>query len=117
MKFSVTADQIDRIVFAYHHDPFDVLGAHLTGLDGQPLVSVRACLPEAEQAWVVAAGAAPEPMTRKEGTAFFEAQFPGRDRIFPYELRIRDKSGQDVQGLDPYSFLPIISAEQHQLNQ
>ena len=43
-----------------------------------------------------------------EGTDFFEAQFPGQTEIFPYQIRTLDKAGQEHQGPDPYSFLPVL---------
>ena len=113
MQSSVPPDQLEKIIRGNHHDPFEVLGAHLVRLRGQPTVSIRACLPFAEQAWVVplAAGGPRIPdmaMTRKEGSDFFEAQFPGQVDVFPYELRTLDKDGQTRQGPDPYSFLPVL---------
>jgi len=132
MRFTVSQDQLDKIIGGSHHDPFQVLGAHLVTLRGRPAVSVRAFLPQAERVWVVeqsdphaqtthepATGARPRGqraprlpagrrMTRLEGSDFFEAQFHGRDRLFQYELRILDKAGRKSQGLDPYSFWPVL---------
>jgi 1,4-alpha-glucan branching enzyme len=115
MNFTVSEDELNRIVYAYHFDPFTVLGAHLVQLKGKPAVSVRAMLPAAEQAWVVPDGGEPAPMVRKEGTDFFEAQFPGKDQIFPYQLRVLEKSGVESQEADPYSFLPLISPDDQYL--
>ncbi|HEX9118263.1 MAG TPA: 1,4-alpha-glucan branching protein GlgB, partial [Anaerolineae bacterium] len=111
MNFTVTEDQLNRLRYVYHHDPFEVLGAHIVELGGQKAVAVRAYLPHAQQAWVVADGGQATAMTRMEGTDYFEAQFPGLDTIFRYELRISDKAGGESQSRDPYSFLPLISAD------
>ncbi len=111
MEFTVPQDQLDRIIYAYHHDPFSVLGAHMVKLKAKPAVSIRAFLPFAEHAWIVPqdpALSAPVEMIRRPDTDFFEAQFPGVDAIFEYEIRTDDKDGQTRQAPDPYSFLPVL---------
>jgi 1,4-alpha-glucan branching enzyme len=108
MQFTVTDDELNRIVLAQHHDPFQVLGAHVVERPGGKMVSVRAFLPQAERAWVIPQAGDPQPMTRKEGADFFEAQFPDRADIFGYQLRLLDKSGAESQDADPYSFLPVL---------
>jgi len=108
MPSTVTQDQLDRIVYAYHHDPFEVLGAHVVERAHKPLVSIRAFLPMAEQAWVVRDEETVEAFERLEHTDFFEAQFPGVSELFSYEIRTLDKDGQTRQTRDPYSFLPVL---------
>jgi len=108
MQFTVTQDQLERILQVQHHDPFEVLGAHLIELEGRPAVAVRAFLPQAEQVWVVPMAGDPRPMHRKEGTDFFEALFPERNEIFGYRLRILEKTGEESLIADPYSFLPVL---------
>ena len=108
MSFTVSQDELDRIRRSSHHDPFEVLGAHVVKVKTARLVSIRAFLPLAEQAWAITAEGAAQPFERSEGTDFFEAQFPGVAEIFPYEIRVVDKEGQTRQGRDPYSFLPVL---------
>jgi 1,4-alpha-glucan branching enzyme len=108
MQFTVTDDELNRIVLAQHHDPFRVLGAHVIERPGGKMVSVRAFLPQAERAWVIPQAGDPQPMARKEGADFFEAHFPDRADIFGYQLRILDKAGAESQAPDPYSFLPVL---------
>jgi 1,4-alpha-glucan branching enzyme len=108
MQFTTPEDQINRILLAQHHDPFQVLGAHVVESAGRAGVSVRAFLPQAERAWVIPQVGDPQPMIRKEGADFFEAQFPDRAEIFGYQLRVLDKTGHESLGADPYSFLPVL---------
>ena len=121
MQFTVPNDQLNRILSSDHHDPFEVLGAHLVEVDGAPVVSVRAYLPFAERAWVMPAASASEhahpdgiEMTRFAGTDFFEAHLatshlPVTGSPIPrYELRTLDKDGIVRQGPDPYSFQPVL---------
>lgn len=108
MSFTVTDDELSRILHASHYDPFQVLGAHVVEREGRPMVAVRAFLPQAERVWVAPLDGEPQPMIRKEGSDFFEAQFPDRTAIFGYRLRILDKAGSESQTADPYSFLPVL---------
>ena len=110
MRFTVTDSQVDRIVHARHHDPFEILGAHVVERAGKQFVSIRAFLPQAELAWIVPADApdSPTAMARREGTDFFEAQLSRRTEIFPYQVRVLDKAGVESQGDDPYRFLPVL---------
>ena len=109
MRPTVPQEQINRIVYAYHHDPFQVLGAHLVDINGAPAIAIRAFLPFAQKAWVVSDGQGKVgSFERVEGTDFFEAQFPERTEIFPYEICTEDKDGFSRQFKDPYSFLPVL---------
>jgi 1,4-alpha-glucan branching enzyme len=109
MAPTVSPEQLNRIVYAYHYDPFEVLGAHALTFGGRDMVVVRAFLPMAEKAWVVRADASePAPFERAEKTDFFEAQFPGETEIFSYEIRTLDKDGVTRQVKDPYTFLPVL---------
>ena len=49
MQLTISRDQLDKILTARHHDPFQVPGAHAVEADAAPVVSVRAFLPFAEQ--------------------------------------------------------------------
>ncbi|MCU0507759.1 MAG: 1,4-alpha-glucan branching protein GlgB [Anaerolineae bacterium] len=109
MAPTITADQLNRIVHAYHHDPFEVLGAHALTHGGRDLVAIRAFLPMAEKAWVVRESSAePIPFERAPKTDFFEALFPGETEVFKYEIRTLDKDGVTRQVKDPYTFLPVL---------
>ena len=53
MALTVASEQIDRIVWNQHHDPFEVLGPHPVQHEGKNAWAVRAYLPTAEAAWVL----------------------------------------------------------------
>jgi 1,4-alpha-glucan branching enzyme len=108
MKPTVSEDQLRRIVFAYHHDPFEVLGAHHVEVDGRKMVAIRAFLPEASQAFVVDDSGQEHELYRVNDNGFFEAVFE-RDDVFDYELRVLDLYGNEEIGRDPYTFLPVLS--------
>ncbi len=108
MELTISPEEFDRIVSVRHHDPFQVLGAHVIERGGRPMVAVRAFLPQAERVWVLPQGGEPQEMTRRAGSDFFEAHFPDRATVFGYRLRILDKAGGESECADPYSFLPVL---------
>jgi 1,4-alpha-glucan branching enzyme len=105
---TVSEDEIRKIVFAYHHDPFQVLGAHPVQVEGRAMVAMRAFLPEARQAFVVDDAGQEHALTRVHDHGFFEAVFE-REDIFKYQLKVEDLYGNTVTTPDPYAFLPVLS--------
>ena len=74
-----------RIVEARHHDPFEVLGRHVS--EGRAIV--RAFLPQAESATLVEAQAA---LHRIEGTDLFVWVATGMPIVFWARMSARSKS-------------------------
>ncbi len=109
MKTTLTDEQINRIVKMSHHDPFEVLGAHIVEWKGQPVVVVRAMVPHADRLTVVAADGTEYPMTRVHIDGVYEAICAGRSEIFGYRLRATDIGGHTWEFIDPYSFWPVLS--------
>ncbi|MBN1642308.1 MAG: 1,4-alpha-glucan branching enzyme, partial [Anaerolineae bacterium] len=114
MQTSLSPDEIQRIVYALHHDPFEALGAHVVSVGGCPAVAIRAFLPQAQQATVVAHNAEPEgassyPMARVHDDGLFEAICPDREEVFGYRLQADDGEGHTWTIVDPYSFLPVLT--------
>ncbi|HEY9734670.1 MAG TPA: 1,4-alpha-glucan branching enzyme [Trichocoleus sp.] len=103
MSVTVAPEQIERIVWNQHHDPFEVLGPHLIQLDGKTVWAVRAYLPQAEAAWVVL------PEERKQlamETAhhphFFECVIEAEE-LANYQLKLKEGEHERVI-YDPYAF-------------
>jgi len=90
--------EVQRIVTACHHDPFQVLGRH-PGTGGE---IIRALLPQAESASLGENG--PE-LKRIPGTDLFEGRLPGK-RTLPqhYRLYWQDAQGETHSRIDPYTF-------------
>ncbi len=57
MRTTVGLDSVTALVEGRHEDPFSILGPHLIDEGGRRMLGVRAFLPHAKQAWVVAPGA------------------------------------------------------------
>ncbi|AUB79638.1 1,4-alpha-glucan branching protein GlgB [Candidatus Thiodictyon syntrophicum] len=94
-------EPLARIVEARHHDPFEVLGRHVTG----SRVTVRAFLPAAERVEILEAKAQ---MIRTEGTDLFT--WEGDAALVPerYRLAWEDKAGNRGTAYDPYCFPPQL---------
>jgi 1,4-alpha-glucan branching enzyme len=103
----MTGEEIEAIVNGYHGDAFGVLGPHsVRKKGGQPRWEIRAFLPHADAAAVVAGGTRYE-MVKQHAQGFFVAALEGEP--VPYELRARLWDGREVEIDDPYHFGPQIS--------
>lgn len=103
MSTIVAPEQVDRIVWNQHHDPFEVLGPHPVEQNGKTIWAVRAYLPNADAVWVVRPEARQEyPMQSVHNPHFFEAIIETSE-LNNYQLRI--KTGDREQVIyDPYAF-------------
>jgi len=103
----MTVEEIEAIAGGYHGDAFRILGPHsVRRKGGQARWEVRAFLPQAESAAVVAAGESVA-MERKHPQGFFCAALAGDPR--PYSIRARLHDGREVDIDDPYRFGPQLS--------
>jgi 1,4-alpha-glucan branching enzyme len=115
MTQTVASDQIDRIVWNQHHDPFEVLGPHPIELNGKSVWVVRAYLPEASAAWVICPHAGKDysipteyAMQSVHHPHFFECIID-QPELSNYQLRIREGEHERVT-YDPYAFpSPMIT--------
>ncbi len=106
---TVAHDQLNRILYAYHHDPFQVLGMQPVEQDGVASVAVRAFRPEARALHLVRTDTGETiPMERVQEHGFFEAVVEG-EGFFPYELELSLYDGQVRREQDPYRFAPYLS--------
>jgi len=103
----MTVEEIEAIVGGYHGDAFRVLGPHsVRKKGGQPRWEVRAFLPQAETAEVVA-GEERRTMEKRHAQGFFCAVLAGEPRC--YRLRARLWDGREIEFDDPYRYGPQIS--------
>jgi 1,4-alpha-glucan branching enzyme len=99
---TVVSEPLLRIQEARHHDPFEVLGRHVQGKQAL----IRAFLPNASEVRVEGSD---EPLTRVQGSDFFE--WLGDADTVPqhYRLSWLNESGATVSRHDPYCFAPQLS--------
>src|SRR4028118_79074 len=103
MSPMIAPDQIDRIVWNQHHDPFEVLGPHRFEQDGKTYWVVRAYLPNADAAWVVRPEERVEyPMQSVHHPHFFEVKIETPE-LANYQLRVKEGEHERVIH-DPYGF-------------
>jgi 1,4-alpha-glucan branching enzyme len=95
--------ELQRIIDASHHDPFEVLGRHHLK-DGN--IVIRVFNPAAEKVSIPHAGTK---MVRLPGTDLFEWRGPGEQVGNVYELEWTDKQGYEHRHHDPYCFPPQLS--------
>ncbi len=103
MSITIASDQVERIVWNQHHDPFEVLGCHPIEQDGKTVWVVRAYLPNASAAWVVLPEARTEyPMQPVHNPHFFECTIDTTE-LANYQLRLQEGLHERVI-YDPYAF-------------
>jgi 1,4-alpha-glucan branching enzyme len=103
----MTGEEIEAIVNGYHGDAFGILGPHsVRKKNGKPRWEVRAFLPQADSA-VVVAGTTRYEMEKRHTQGFFVAAIDG-DSV-PYVIRARLWDGREIEIDDPYRFGPQIS--------
>ena len=103
MTSTVSFDQIERIVWNQHHNPFEVLGPHRVDLDGQSTWVVRAYLPRADVAWIKLPAKRQEfEMSNGQHPNFFEAVVDVEE-LANYQIRYKSDEHEYVT-YDPYAF-------------
>ncbi|WP_413161226.1 1,4-alpha-glucan branching enzyme [Capilliphycus salinus ALCB114379] len=102
---TIAHDQIDRIVWNHHHDPFEVLGPHQIQQDGKTVWVVRAYLPNAEAAWVILPEQREEyAMQSVHNPHFFECILDlDTPKLANYQLRYKEGEHERVM-YDTYAF-------------
>jgi 1,4-alpha-glucan branching enzyme len=95
---------IEAIVYAYHGDPFAVLGPH----EHENGIVVRALLPFAMAVTLLPAdGSASYPMHKSHPVGLFECIIPGASLPFSYQYQVE---GAADLAHDPYNFPPVLTA-------
>ena len=103
MSMTIAPDQVERIVWNQHQDPFEVLGPHPIERDGKTVWVVRAYQPTADAAWVVLPEQRTEyPMQSIYHPHFFECTIETSE-LSNYQLRIKE-GDHDRIIYDPYAF-------------
>lgn len=112
MHYTVSEDQLNKVIHFEHHDPFQVLGAHEIKAEGKNCVAIRVFNPAAKAIWVIdksSSSLTSYPMVKINNVGFFEFVHIEKDKVFDYELKEEFYNGSVFQTKDPYSFLPVIT--------
>ena len=109
MNQIINSSAIQAIVRTDHHDPFQILGAHVAEFKGKKCVAVRAFLPDAEKVEVIdIANGMPFKMNRLDDAGFFEAVILDRTSVFAYRLKSFYDNGASAEFYDSYAFMPTL---------
>ncbi|MBI5474740.1 MAG: 1,4-alpha-glucan branching protein GlgB [Ignavibacteriae bacterium] len=119
MNTTASIDDVYRIIYNDHHDPFQVLGQHILNVKGKNSVVIRAFLPDADTLSAIEDSSAPDgeptvsgrefPMKKVHPEGFFEVVLPERSEIFPYQLKKTTPDGKIEVFRDSYSFMPTVT--------
>jgi 1,4-alpha-glucan branching enzyme len=113
MRSTAAVEDIYKIVYTEHFDPYTVLGIHQVEYKKKTCVAVRAFMPLASHAWVIRTyddGRVEDfPMLRVHGEGFFEYVFEDESETFPYQLRRETKEGVVHTFYDSYAFHPLLT--------
>ncbi len=103
MSITIATEQIDRIVWNQHHDPFEVLGPHKIENNGKSTWVVRAYQPNAQAISVLLPEQRQEyPMHSVHNPHFFECSLD-LPELSNYQLRIKEGNHERII-YDPYAF-------------
>jgi 1,4-alpha-glucan branching enzyme len=109
MKSTASTDDIYRIIYNDHHDPFQVLGKHTIELGGKKRKVVRAFLADALSAAVLDSNGTEYALERIHEAGFFELVAPTNALLDSYRLRKTTANGSVETFYDSYSFLPTVT--------
>ena len=112
MKTSAPLEEVYRILYGDHPDPFRVLGMHPLQVGGRSSVVVRVFYPGAKEVSVVEGTGKSQKeyvLEKIHVEGFFEKEIPDRKEVFPYQLKISTENGATRRTHDPYSFMPTLT--------
>jgi len=113
MNTTAPVEEVYRIIYTDHHDPFQILGPHLIQQHGEQKLAVRSFLPGARSVSVLPKGRSnllseyAMECVHEEG--FFELVLPRCTTVFPYQLRKVMSDGTVETFHDSYSFMPTLT--------
>lgn len=96
------SEQFEKLTRAQHHDPFQILGLHPSGDEE----TVRAYIPGARD--VSLAGKTRTLPMDQIRDGLFEWRGSKGQLVPPYKLRWKSPGGDNLEGYDPYCFMPQI---------
>ncbi len=111
MKSTAHNEDVYRIIYTEHHDPFSVLGAHVIKREGKRVVVVRTFQPDAHEMFVVEGvkTTLEHRMEKIMKDGFFEVVLYDHSEVFPYKLKKVTQDGKAEIFHDSYSFLPTLT--------
>ncbi|MFC1851201.1 1,4-alpha-glucan branching protein GlgB [candidate division CSSED10-310 bacterium] len=109
MKTTVSQDDLLRIVYGDHDDPFSVLGYHQLEQPAHTVYTIRVFVPDAISVIIYAQDREPIQAKKCHPAGFFEAILEREMMSFPYLLDVTLEDGQVIRMHDAYCFWSIMS--------
>jgi 1,4-alpha-glucan branching enzyme len=107
MSTLLSKDDIDRIVYAYHWDPFSVLGYHEIEKDLKKIGVIRAFLPEAQSVNLVYEKKSLK-MEKIHNDGLFEIFLTDNEKP-DYKFKLTNWENHSWELNDPYKYSPVLS--------
>ncbi|OGQ97218.1 MAG: 1,4-alpha-glucan branching enzyme [Deltaproteobacteria bacterium RIFOXYD12_FULL_57_12] len=98
--------ELERLLHADQHDPFQVLGLHLIDCE-PPAAIIRAFQPHAESMRILVDGERRH-MYKMRAEGLFEIIIPDRSQPFSYQLEATYYNNGTHIFVDPYCFMPLL---------
>jgi 1,4-alpha-glucan branching enzyme len=108
----LSQEDINKIVYTYHYDPFNVLGNRKVDEGG---VVIRAFFPDIKEAYIIHTKDNTETkMELIHDEGLYEAYFPDKEDVFDYKIKkvyhpVKNGYIHQETIIDPYRFLPILT--------
>ena len=110
MRTQLSLQGISRFVEGTLENPAQMLGSHAIQDGERKAISVRAFLPDSQQAWLVDhEHNEVRPMRRVHPSGFYEAIRPTHSNTSNYRLRVATKNGEITEMHDPYAVQPLLT--------
>lgn len=110
MNTTANINDVQRLIFGDHNDPFSILGMHLVNNQSKESICVRAYYPNAKQIHIIdPATNETWEMNKFNENGLFESIIYNRNTFFRYLLEVTDYQENKFKTRDPYSFLPFIT--------
>lgn len=107
MTTTVSKEQLDRIIYAYHWDPFEVLGYSEIEVDKKKTGCVRAFFPEAKELNLLI-NKKSIPMEKTHNDGFFEVILEKNEKP-NYKFKVTNWENVTWEIDDPYKYPPVLT--------
>jgi 1,4-alpha-glucan branching enzyme len=109
MSIVTQSEEIKKVIYTEHNDPFSVLGLHKVSLNGTDAFVIRSYMPNADNLYVLDEKNNSYKMNKVYNEGLFEVFIRDKTDFFKYKLQVTDKVKNTFVIHDPYSFPKIIS--------
>ncbi|OHD10978.1 MAG: 1,4-alpha-glucan branching enzyme [Spirochaetes bacterium GWC1_27_15] len=107
MACTISKEQMERIIYSYHWDPFQVLGYQEVEIDGKKVGSIRGFLPDAKTAEVKINNKLLK-MEKVHNDGMFEVIIEKAEKP-NYSFKLTNNENHSWELKDPYKYSPVLT--------